>query len=123
MDQTNAHAGEGRDRAVYVQVPEDVRSGWADGWRRVLSPSEGLRTFSEILTFTLPDYRHSCLLALWPFHYKKLRQSEALRKTPKKNKKLRLDKIKVNLEHSELSMEKNPTRMELCKFNRQAELR
>lgn len=27
VDRTDAHAGKGRDRAVYVQVPEDVRSG------------------------------------------------------------------------------------------------
>lgn len=71
VDRTDAHAGEGRDRAVYVQVPEDVRAGWAGGWRRVVSPSEGLRTFSETLTCILPDDRHSCLLALRPFHYKK----------------------------------------------------
>lgn len=106
VDQTDTHAGEGRDRAVYVQVPEDVRSGWADGSRRVLSLSEGLRTFSARLACILSDDRHSRLLASWPYHYKKfteLRQSKALRKTPEK---LRLDKIKFNLEHSELNMEK-----------------
>lgn len=80
VDRTNAHTGKGRDRAVYVQVPEDVRSGWVDGSRRVLSPGEGLRTFSEMLTCILPDYRHSCLLASWPFHYKKFTELDSLKR-------------------------------------------
>lgn len=63
VDRTDTHTGEGRDRAVYVQVPEDVRSGWADGSRRVLSPSEELHTFSEMLTCIL---QITDTLVFWP---------------------------------------------------------
>lgn len=45
----------------------------------VLSPSEGLRTSSETLTCILPDDRHSCLLALQPFHYKKFTEFHSLK--------------------------------------------
>lgn len=44
---THTQARAGTEQCMYVQVPEDVRSGRADGSRGVLSPSEGSVPFPK----------------------------------------------------------------------------